>query len=219
MNLIMLGPPGAGKGTQAVRLAEIYGLPHISTGDIFRENVKAGTELGRQAKEYMDRGELVPDRLVIDIVADRLGRADCTRGFILDGFPRTVEQADALKAILAGQGRGIDHVVNVAVPDEVLVKRISGRRTCRDCGANFNVHFGPEEVGETCRECGGEICQRDDDLEETVRRRLEEYSRKTAPLIDYYRKEGLLRDIRGDAPPEEVLAAIREVLGDAGAGG
>lgn len=213
MNLIMLGPPGAGKGTQAVRLAEAYSLPHISTGDIFRENVKAGTELGLKAKEYMDRGDLVPDQLVIDIVADRLLQPDCSAGFILDGFPRTVAQADALKGILAGQGRAIDHVVNVDVPDEALIGRISGRRVCRACGAIHNVHFDAEPVGEECRECSGEIYQRDDDREDTVRRRLEEYAAKTAPLIEYYRREGLLRDVDGDAPMEEVLASIRAVLG------
>ncbi len=213
MNLIMLGPPGAGKGTQAVRLAEAYSLPHISTGDIFRENVKAGTELGRKAKEYMDRGELVPDQLVIDIVADRLRRPDCEPGFILDGFPRTVAQADALKEILAGQGRAVDHVVNVNVPDEALIRRISGRRVCRECGVIHNVHFDPEPVGEECRECSGQIYQRDDDCEETVRHRLEEYAAKTTPLIEYYRREGLLRDVDGAAAAGEVLASIRSVLG------
>jgi len=216
MNVVMLGPPGAGKGTQAVRLAEIYGAPHISTGDIFRENVREGTELGRRAREYMERGELVPDELVIEIVADRLGREDCQRGFILDGFPRTVAQADALKAWLAERGRSLDHVVNVDVPVEVLVKRISGRRTCRECGANYNIHFDHEEVGEACRECGGQIYQREDDLEETVRSRLREYEAKTAPLIEYYRAEGLLRQVDGDAPPEEVLASIRRVLESGG---
>jgi adenylate kinase len=213
MNLIMLGPPGAGKGTQAVRLAEAYKLPHISTGDIFRENVKEGTELGRRAKEYMDRGELVPDQLVIDIVADRLLKPDCEKGFILDGFPRTVAQADALASILAEQGKGIDYVINVDVPDETLIKRISGRRVCRECGTIYNVHFDAEPVGDACRECGGEIYQRDDDLEETVRRRLEEYAAKTQPLIEYYRREDLLRDVDGDAPLQEVLDSIRTILG------
>jgi adenylate kinase len=213
LNLIMLGPPGAGKGTQAVRLAELYELPHISTGDIFRENVKEGTELGRRAKEYMDRGELVPDQLVIDIVADRLLKPDCEKGFILDGFPRTVAQADALASILAEQGKGIDYVINVDVPDEALIKRISGRRVCRECGTIYNVHFDAEPVGDGCRKCGGEIYQRDDDLEETVRRRLEEYAAKTQPLIEYYRREDLLRDVDGDAPLQEVLDSIRTILG------
>lgn len=215
MNLIMLGPPGAGKGTQAVRLAELYELPHISTGDIFRENVKTGTELGRRAKEYMDRGELVPDQLVIDIVADRLLKPDCEKGFILDGFPRTVAQADALASILAEQGKGIDCVINVDVPDEALIKRISGRRVCRECGAIYNVHFDAEPVGAECRGCGAEIYQRDDDLEETVRKRLEEYAVKTQPLIEYYRREGQLRDVDGDAPLQEVLGSIRAILGQA----
>lgn len=213
MNVIMLGPPGAGKGTQAVRMAEMYSLPHISTGDIFRENVKSGTELGCKAKEYMDRGDLVPDQLVIDIVADRLTKADCEKGFILDGFPRTVAQADALREILAGPGRSIDHVVNVDVPDEALIKRISGRRVCRECGAIYNVNFDAEPVGDTCRGCSGEIYQRDDDMEETVRNRLREYAAKTEPLIDYYRKDGLLRDVDGDAPMAEVLESIKAILG------
>ena len=219
MNVVMLGPPGAGKGTQAVRLGEIYGIPHISTGDIFRENVREGTELGRRAREYMERGELVPDELVIEIVADRLGREDCREGFILDGFPRTVAQADALKALLAERGRSLDHVVNVEVPVEVLVKRISGRRTCRQCGANYNIHFDQEEVGGTCQECGGQIYQREDDLEETVRRRLQEYEAKTAPLIEYYQAEGLLRRIDGNASPAEVLASIKRVLEGGGGSG
>ncbi len=219
MNVVMLGPPGAGKGTQAVRLAGLYGIPHISTGDIFRENVREGTELGRRAREYMERGELVPDELVIEIVADRLSREDCRSGFILDGFPRTVAQAEALKDMLAERGRSLDHAVNVEVPEEVLVKRISGRRTCRECGANYNVHFDEEGPGEACRECGGEIYQREDDLEETVRRRLREYRAKTAPLIDHYRSEGLLRQVDGNAPPDEVLRAIKNALEGSGAAG
>lgn len=213
MNLIMLGPPGAGKGTQAVRLAKLYELPHISTGDIFRENVKEGTGLGRRAKEYMDRGELVPDQLVIDIVADRLLKPDCEKGFILDGFPRTVAQADALASILAKQGKSIDYVINVDVPDEALIKRISGRRVCRECGTIYNINFDVEPVGDDCRECSGEIYQRDDDLEETVRKRLEEYAAKTEPLIEYYRRAGLLLDVDGDAPLQEVLGSIRAILG------
>jgi adenylate kinase len=212
MNLILLGPPGAGKGTQAVRLSEHYAVPHVSTGDIFRENIKQGTELGKKAKEYMDRGELVPDQVVIQIVADRLAQPDCRDGFILDGYPRTVAQADALKEILREEGRTIDHVINIQVPDEVIVKRIAGRRTCRGCGRNYHVDFDPPCKEGTCDQCGGELYQRDDDREETVRKRIQEYNFKTEPLVEYYRKEGLLLDIDGDAPAEEVLSSIRRAL-------
>ncbi len=213
INLILLGPPGAGKGTQADRISEIYGIPHISTGDIFRENLKKGSELGLRAKEYMDRGELVPDEVVIGIVHDRLAEPDCERGFVLDGFPRTVAQADALKEMLAGTGRGIDHVLNIRVPDEVVVERLTARRTCRACGAIYHLVFNPPKEEGRCDSCGGELYVRDDDREETVRARLEEYEAKTQPLIAYYRGEGLLRDIEGDADMEAVLANIRKVLG------
>ncbi len=213
MNIILLGPPGAGKGTQAVRLSELYSIPHISTGDIFRENLKQGTELGVKAKEYMDKGLLVPDQVVIDIVADRLSREDCDGGFILDGFPRTIAQADALGDVLAARGLALDHVLNFSVPDEVLVRRISGRRTCSRCDRNYHVEFDPPEVEGRCDSCGGELYQRDDDKEEAVRRRLEEYREKTEPLIQYYQERGLLVDIDGDRPMEEVMASIRRVLG------
>lgn len=213
MNLILLGPPGAGKGTQAERISEIYAIPHISTGDIFRENLKKGTELGRRAKEYMNRGELVPDEVVIGIVRDRLAEPDCERGFVLDGFPRTVAQADALKEMLAAMGRAIDHVLNIQVADEVVVERLTARRTCRACGAIYHLAFNPPREEGKCDSCGGELYVRDDDREETVRARLEEYEAKTRPLIEYYRDEGLLRDIEGAAGMEEVLASIRKVLG------
>jgi adenylate kinase len=213
MNLIMLGPPGAGKGTQAERIASLYSLPHISTGDIFRENIKEGTKLGLEAKGYMDRGELVPDELVINIVKDRLDAPDCGRGFVLDGFPRTVEQADALAAILADMGKPVDHVLNIQVPDEDVVRRLAARRTCRSCGRIFHLVYDPPSVEGICDTCGGELYCRDDDREETVYARLEEYKKKTQPLIDYYRREGLLRDIDGGAEQDEVFDAIRKTLG------
>ncbi len=212
MNLILLGPPGAGKGTQAERMSALYGIPHISTGDIFRENLKKGTELGLKAKEYMDRGELVPDEVVIGIVRERLAEPDCETGFILDGFPRTVAQADALKEMLAETGRAIDHVLNVQVPDEVVVERLTARRTCRSCGAVYHLKFNPPRVEGKCDSCGGELYVRDDDREETVRARLREYRAKTQPLIEYYRSEGLLRDVDGGASMDEVLASIRKIL-------
>ncbi len=212
MNLVLLGPPGAGKGTQAERISALYGVPHISTGDIFRDNLKRGTELGRRAKEYMDRGELVPDEVVIGIVRDRLAQPDCEKGFILDGFPRTVAQADALKDMLAETGRAIDHVLNVQVPEDVVVERLTARRTCRSCGKVFHLLFDPPAKEDTCDACGGELYCRDDDREETVRARLREYEAKTSPLVDYYRREGLLRDIDGAASMEEVLREIRAVV-------
>lgn len=213
MNLVLLGPPGAGKGTQAERISEAYSIPHISTGDIFRENLKKGTELGLKAKEYMDRGELVPDEVVIGIVRNRLAEPDCARGFVLDGFPRTVAQADALKEMLAAMGRGIDHVLNISVPDDVVVERLTARRTCRACGAIYHLIYSPPREEGKCDSCGGELYVRDDDREETVRARLREYEAKTRPLIEYYRREGLLRDIDGSAGMDDVLASIRKVLG------
>ncbi len=212
MNLVLLGPPGAGKGTQAERISALYGVPHISTGDIFRDNLKRGTVLGRRAKEYMDRGELVPDEVVIGIVRDRLAKPDCEKGFILDGFPRTAAQADALKAMLADLGKAIDHVLNVQVPEEAVVERLTARRTCRSCGKVYHLVFDPPAKEDTCDACGGELYCRDDDKEETVRARLREYEDKTSPLIAYYEGEGLLRNINGAAEMDEVLRAIRDII-------
>jgi adenylate kinase len=212
MNLILLGPPGAGKGTQAEKISDNFGIPHVSTGDIFRENLSKETELGLKAKEYMDRGELVPDEVVIGIVDDRLQAGDCNDGFILDGFPRTVVQADALKKILRETGRQIEHVLNIQVPDGVVIERLTARRTCADCGAVYHLQFNTPRNDNRCDSCGGELYQREDDREQTIRARLEEYNKKTKPLIDYYRSEGLLREIDGSVSEEEVFGSIHAVI-------
>ncbi len=213
MRLILLGPPGAGKGTQAKRLIERYGIPQISTGDILRAAVRDGTDLGKKAKEYMDAGELVPDEVVIGIIEERLQEADCAKGFILDGFPRTVAQADALNRVLGNLGQAIDHVVSIEVPDEELVERLTGRRTCRGCGAMYHVKFSPPVADGVCDKCGGELYQRDDDREETIRARLKVYHDQTAPLVEYYEKAGLLRRIPGQGSVDEIYARIEGVLG------
>lgn len=204
MKIIFLGAPGSGKGTHATRVKTELGLPHISTGDIFRENIKGGTPLGVLAKSYIDKGALVPDDVVIKIVEDRLSREDCKNGFILDGFPRTIYQAEALKKIAS-----IDVVINLVVDDEAIVKRVAGRRMCR-CGETYNVAF--LNGATTCAKCGGELYQREDDKEETVKSRLEVYHKETAPLIDYYRKEGLLKDVDGSQGIEAVYNDIMKVL-------
>ena len=204
MKIIFLGAPGSGKGTHATRVKTELGVPHISTGDIFRENIKGGTPLGVLAKSYIDKGALVPDDVVIDIVKDRLSREDCKKGFILDGFPRTIYQAEALKSIAK-----IDVVINLVVDDDAIVKRVAGRRMCR-CGETYNVAFLNGST--TCAKCGGELYQRDDDKEETVKSRLEVYHKETAPLIDYYRKEGLLEDVDGSKGIDAVYADIMKVL-------
>ena len=208
----MLGAPGAGKGTQAARLAEVYHIPHISTGDIFRANIKGGTELGKKAKGYMDKGELVPDELVCDLVADRIKQEDCAEGFILDGFPRTVPQAEALDKALTDMKLSLDAAVDVDVPDENIVRRMSGRRACLKCGATYHiVHNKPIKEG-ICNTCGSELVQRDDDKAETVQKRLAVYHEQTQPLIDYYKKAGVLRSVDGTQSMDDVFAAIRTSL-------
>ena len=213
MNIILLGPPGAGKGTQAKMLVDKYGLPQISTGDILRANLKAGTELGLEAKKYMDAGKLVPDEVVIGIINNRIQEEDCRRGYMLDGFPRTVAQAQALDKILGEQGSGIDHVISIEVPDQELMGRLTGRRTCRQCGQGFHVMFDPPKVEGVCNKCGGELYQRDDDNEQTVANRLKVYWDQTQPLIEYYKKKGLLRSIDGVGDIKEIFGRIVQVLG------
>ncbi|MDX9708860.1 MAG: adenylate kinase [Trichloromonas sp.] len=213
MKLILLGPPGAGKGTQAKMLMDRYGIPQISTGDILRGAVKAGTPMGLKAKSYMDAGGLVPDEVVVGIVRERLQERDCQAGFILDGFPRTVPQADALAEALAALGRPLDAVISLSVDVEALVERLTGRRTCRDCGQGYHVTFAAPKTAGVCDACGGELLQRDDDREETIRRRLDVYGDQTSPLIDYYRNAGLLTEVDGmlsmDAVQGEILAILR----------
>jgi adenylate kinase len=213
MHIILLGPPGAGKGTQAQLLARQEGIPHISTGDMFRAAIKNGTALGREAKGYMDRGELVPDSVVIGIVRERLQEPDCKKGFVFDGFPRTVAQADALGETLQQLGLPLDGVVNIAVPDEVLVARTVGRRTCKVCGEIYHVTNKPPRVAGICDKDGGELIQRPDDTEEVVANRLAVYHRQTAPLIDYYRETGLLRTVDGQQSLEAVTRAISQAVG------
>ena len=212
MNLIMLGPPGAGKGTQAKMLVEKLGIPQISTGDMLRAAVAEGTELGKKAKEYMDKGQLVPDEVVIGIVKERLSKPDCEKGFILDGFPRTVPQAEALDKILEEMGKRIDYVINIVVPDEEILKRLTGRRTCKKCGAMYHVIYNPPKQEGVCDKCGGELYQRDDDKEETIKNRLKVYAEQTAPLVDYYRKKGVLVDIDGTKSINEIFEEILKAL-------
>lgn len=212
MNLILLGGPGAGKGTQAKMMIEKYQIPQISTGDILRAAVKEGTELGKQAKACMDEGKLVPDSVVIGIIEDRLKQADCQKGFILDGFPRTVPQAEALDATLQKMGSKIDHVLSIEVDEEELVKRLTGRRTCKKCGQMFHIMFNPPKKEGICDKCGGELYQRDDDNEATVRSRLATYNQQTKPLIDYYTKQGLVRQIVGVGSISDIFQKIVDTL-------
>ena len=214
MNVILLGPPGAGKGTQAARIVEKYGVPHISTGDIFRANIKAGTELGKRAQEYMNRGELVPDELVVEIATDRLAADDCKEGFLLDGFPRTVFQAEKLDEFMASKGRKIEHVLNIEVGRDDLMARLTGRRVCKSCGASFHVVNIPPKQEGICDNCGAELVQRADDNEETASNRIEVYNRETKPLIDYYEKAGNIVNIDGGKAAEDVFAAIADRLGE-----
>ena len=212
MNLILLGPPGAGKGTQAKILTKKYDIPQISTGDILRAAIKYQTPMGIKAKSYMDSGALVSDEVVVGIVEERLAKPDCRNGFILDGFPRTVVQADALKKMLQALGKTIDHVISIDVDREELLERITGRRICKNCGKGFHIKFDPPKDNDTCDECGGELYQRDDDSEETMRKRLEVYDKQTAPLIAYYTQELLLRTIQGIGSIDDIQTRLLQVF-------
>ncbi len=212
MKIIMLGAPGAGKGTQAKMIADKYNIPHISTGDIFRANIKNGTELGKKAKTYMDQGLLVPDELVVDLVVDRVGQDDAKNGYVLDGFPRTIPQAEALDKALEAIGEKVDYAINVEVPDENIINRMSGRRACVACGATYHlVHIPPKTEG-ICDTCGKELILRDDDKPETVKKRLDVYHEQTQPLIDYYTGKGILKEVDGTVDMAEVFAAITDIL-------
>jgi len=219
MKIIMLGAPGAGKGTQAKKIAAKYDIPHISTGDIFRANIKNGTELGNKAKTYMDQGLLVPDELTCDLVVDRISKEDCVQqddcknGYVLDGFPRTIPQAEALDKALAEFGDKIDYAIDVNVPDENIVKRMGGRRACVGCGATYHLVYAPTKTEGICDVCGKELILRDDDKPETVQKRLNVYHEQTQPLIDYYTKAGILKTVDGTVDINDVFAAIVEILG------
>ena len=213
MKIIMLGAPGAGKGTQAKKIAAKYEIPHISTGDIFRANIKNGTELGKKAKTYMDQGLLVPDELVVDLVVDRVNQDDCTKGYVLDGFPRTIPQAEALDAALEKMGQKIDYAIDVDVPDENIINRMSGRRACVDCGATYHIVYNPPKKEGICDVCGQELVLRDDDKPETVKKRLDVYHDQTQPLIEYYQKAGVLAEVDGTMDMEDVFQAIAKILG------
>jgi len=212
VRLILLGPPGAGKGTQAARIAEAYTIPHISTGDILRASVRAGTELGLEAKRYMDAGDLVPDELVMRMVGDRLREPDAAEGFLFDGFPRTVPQAEALQQLLVAHDAPLDAVLRLAVPRDEVISRLTGRRTCSNCGRIFHVVFDPPQVEGVCDECGGELVQRDDDTEEVARNRLDVYAAQTEPLEHFYWERGLLRDVEATGTPDEVFASATSIL-------
>ena len=213
MKIIMLGAPGAGKGTQAKMIADKYSVPHISTGDIFRANIKGGTELGKKAKAYMDQGALVPDELVVDLVADRIKQDDCKEGYVFDGFPRTIPQAEALDKALEEMGSKIDFAIDIDVPDENIINRMSGRRACLACGATYHVQFNAPKTEGICDVCGKELVLRDDDKPETVKTRLDVYHTQTQPLIDYYTEKGVLKSVDGTQDVAEVFQSIIDVLG------
>lgn len=212
MKIIMLGAPGAGKGTHAKKITEKFGIPAISTGDIFRENIKNGTELGKKAKEYMDAGNLVPDELVCDLVVDRLKQDDCKNGYILDGFPRTIPQAEALTVALAKNDDAIDYALEIFIEDQAIIDRMSGRRVCKSCGATYHVVNIPPKTEGVCDECDGELIVRDDDAPETVKKRLDVYHEQTAPLIDYYKKQGILKVIDGSKGLDTCFEEICGIL-------
>ena len=213
MKIIMLGAPGAGKGTQAKKIADKYQIPHISTGDIFRANIKEGTELGKKAKSYMDQGLLLPDELTLELIMDRFQNPDCANGYVLDGFPRTIPQAEALTAALEKNGETIDYAINVEVPDENIVARMSGRRACLACGATYHVVYAPTKEEGICDRCGEKLVLRDDDKPETVKKRLDVYHSQTQPLIDYYTKQGKLVEVDGTQNVDAVFDAIVKILG------
>lgn len=213
MKIIMLGAPGAGKGTQAKRISEKYQIPHISTGDIFRANIKNNTELGMRAKAFMDAGGLVPDEITIGMLLGRIHEPDCGKGYILDGFPRTIPQAESLTRALGDMGESIDHAVNMDVPDELIISRMSGRRACLSCGATYHITFNPPKKEGICDVCGQELVLRDDDKPETVKKRLDVYHEQTQPLIQYYEKAGVLAVVDGTMEMEEVFQAIVKILG------
>lgn len=213
MRIVLLGAPGAGKGTQAKKLIDKYGIPQISTGDILRQNVAKGTPLGKEAKSYMDKGELVPDRVVLGLVEDRLKKDDCKKGYILDGFPRNTAQAEALDKILASLSMSLTGALSVDVPKEDLMKRLTGRRTCKGCGQMYNIYFSAPKKEGICDKCGGALFHRDDDKEETIKRRLDVYDAQTAPLIDYYKKSGILKSVTGVGSIDEIFSKVCSALG------
>ena len=213
MKIVMLGAPGAGKGTQAQMLAKKYDIPHVSTGDIFRMNIKNGTELGMEAKKYMDQGLLVPDELTVRILLDSVAREDCRKGYVLDGFPRNIPQADVLDEALSKLGDKIDYAINVDVPDENIIRRMGGRRACLSCGATYHIEHVPPKKEGICDKCGQELVLRDDDKPETVKNRLQVYKEQTQPLIDFYTKQGVLHNVDGTKDMNEVFEAIVAILG------
>ena len=213
MKIIMLGAPGAGKGTQAKMIAESYKVPHVSTGDMFRLNIKNGTELGMEAKQYMDQGLLVPDELTVRILLDRVAQDDCQNGYVLDGFPRTIPQAEVLEEALGKLGDKIDYAIDVEVPDENIIRRMGGRRACTSCGATFHIEHVPPKKEGVCDHCGQELVLRDDDKPETVKNRLRVYQEQTAPLLEFYKAKGVLRSVDGTQDMQDVFKAIEEILG------
>ena len=213
MKIVMLGAPGAGKGTQAKRIAAKFSIPHISTGDIFRANIKNNTPLGAKAKSYMDKGELVPDELVIELIMDRFAQDDCVNGYVLDGFPRTIPQAEELDKALKSVNDNLDYAIDVEVPDDNIINRMSGRRSCKDCGAIFHVQYNPPKKENCCDVCGGELILRDDDKAETVKKRLDVYHEQTAPLIAHYKEAGSLHEIDGTQDIKVVFEEIKSILG------
>ena len=213
MKIIMLGAPGAGKGTQAKKIADKYQIPHISTGDIFRANIKEGTELGKKAKSYMDQGQLVPDELTLELIMDRFQNPDCKNGYVLDGFPRTIPQAEALTEALAKKCETIDYAINVEVPDENIINRMGGRRACLACGSTYHIVYAPTRVEGICDRCGEKLVLRDDDKPETVKNRLNVYHNQTQPLIEYYTRQGKLAEVDGTQSMEDVFNAIVKILG------